>query len=91
MSRGALELIVLGAVYSLALLATMIGQMSAATKKAKESAPAVVAAKPTKQQSEQGQNSSIQRAKKSSTLNGRSVGSIWIETSTTASHDSRLF
>jgi hypothetical protein len=37
-----------------------------ATKKSKEPAPAVVAAKSTKQQSEQGQTPSIQRAKKSS-------------------------
>jgi hypothetical protein len=65
MSRGALELIVLGAVCSLALLATTVGQTIAATKKAKEPAPVVVAAKPSKQQSEQGQNPSIQRAKKS--------------------------
>jgi hypothetical protein len=43
----------------------MVGQTIAATKKAKAPAPAVVAAKPTKQQSEQGQNPSIQRAKKS--------------------------
>ena len=42
-----------------------VDDASAATKKAREPAPAVVAAKPTKQQSEQGQNSSIQLAKKS--------------------------
>jgi len=67
MNRGILELVVLGAVCSVALLATTVGQTSAATKKAKEPTPAVVAAKPTKQQSEQGQNPSIQRAKKSPT------------------------
>ena len=65
MSRGILELVVLGAVCSVALLATTVGQTIAATKKAREPAPVVVAAKPTKQQSEQGQNPSIQRAKKS--------------------------
>jgi hypothetical protein len=65
MSRGILELVVLGAVCSVALLATTVGQTIAATKKARELTPAVVAAKPTKQQSEQGQDPSIQRAKKS--------------------------
>lgn len=65
MSRGILKLVVLGTVCSLALLATTVGQTIAATKKAKELAPAVVAAKPTKQQSGQGKNPSIQRAKKS--------------------------
>ena len=65
--RGILELIVVGAVCSAALLATTVGQTIAATKKAMEPAPAVIAAKPTKQQSEQGQDSSIQRAKKSPT------------------------
>ncbi|MEO6308647.1 MAG: hypothetical protein ABIO96_13175 [Nitrospiraceae bacterium] len=39
---------------------------SAATKKEKEAAPVVLAAKPTPQQSEQGQTMSIQRGKKSS-------------------------
>lgn len=63
--RGILERIVLGAVCSVALLATTVGQTIAATKKAKEPAPVVVTAKPTKQQSEQGQTPSIQRAKKS--------------------------
>ena len=63
MSRGVLELVVLGAICSVALLATTVGQTIAATKKARESAPIVVVAKPTKQQSEQGQNLSIQRAK----------------------------
>ena len=42
MSRGILELIVLGTVCSLALLATTVGQTIAATKKAKELAPALV-------------------------------------------------
>ena len=65
MSRGILELVVLGAVCSVAFLATTVGQTIAATKKARESAPVVVVAKPTKQQSEQGQNTSIQRATKS--------------------------
>ena len=65
MSRGILELIVRGAVCSVALLATSVGQTIAATQKAKEPAPVVVAAKPHKQQSEQGQNSTIQLAKKS--------------------------
>ena len=66
MSRGVLELVVLGAVCSVALLATTVGQTIAATKKAKEPASVVVTAKPRKQQSDQGQNLSIQRAKKSS-------------------------
>jgi len=65
MSRGILELVVLGAVCSVALLVTTVGQTIAATKKAKESAPVVVASKPPRQQSEQGQNLSIQRARKS--------------------------
>lgn len=65
MSRGILELVVLGAVCSVALLAITVGQTNAATKKARESASVIVAAKPAKQQSEQGQNPSIQRAKKS--------------------------
>jgi len=65
--RGILELIVLGAVCSVALLATTVGQTIAATIKAKEPVPVVVAAKPAKQQSEQGQDTSIQRAKKSLT------------------------
>jgi hypothetical protein len=42
-----------------------VGDASAATKKVKEPASVVVAAKPTKQQSEQEQNQSIQRTKKS--------------------------
>jgi hypothetical protein len=65
MKRGILELVVLVAVCALAALATTVGQTFAATTKAKESVPVVVAAKPTKQHSEQGQNPSIQRAKKS--------------------------
>ena len=65
MSRGILELIVLGTVCSVALLATTAGQTIAGTKKAKEQSPAVVAAKPPKQLSERGQNPSIQHAKKS--------------------------
>ena len=66
MSRRIIELIVLGTVCSVAILTATVGQTSAATKKSKEPAPAVVAAKSTKQQSEQGQNPLIQRAKKSS-------------------------
>ena len=66
MSRGILEHVVLGTVCFVALLATTVGQTIAATKKAKEPASVVVAAKPPKQQSDQGQNLSIQRAKKSS-------------------------
>lgn len=65
MSRGILELVVLGAVCSVAVLATTVGQTLAATTKVKESAPVVVAAKPPKHLSEQGQNPSIRRAKKS--------------------------
>ena len=49
----------------LAFTWAVVGDASAATKKAKEPAPVVVAAKPTKQQFEQGQHPSIQRAKKS--------------------------
>lgn len=67
MSRGILELVVLGTVCSVALLATTVGQTIAGTTKAKEKSPAVVAAKPPKQLSEQGQPPSIQRAKKSPT------------------------
>ena len=65
MSRGILELVVLGAVCSVALLAATVGQTMAATKKASESAPVVVASKPPRQQSEQGRNPSSQRARKS--------------------------
>lgn len=67
MSRGILKLVVLGAVCSVTVLAITVGQTIAATKKARESAPIVVVAKPTKQQSGQGQNPSIQRVKKSPT------------------------
>jgi len=65
MSRGILELVVLGAVCSVALLATTVGQTIAGTKKAKEPAPVVAEAKPPKQPSEQGQTLPIQRVKKS--------------------------
>lgn len=65
MSRGILELVVLGAVCSVAVFVTTVGQATAATKKTSESAPAVAAVKPIKQQSEQGQAPSIQRARKS--------------------------
>lgn len=64
MSRSSLELVVLGAVCSVAVLVISVGQTSAATKKVTEPAPVVVA-KPIKQSSEQGQIPSIQRAKKS--------------------------
>jgi hypothetical protein len=67
MSRGILELVVLGTVCSVALLATTVGHTNAATKKAKEPAPVVVAAKPHKQQPDQGRNSPVQLAKKSPT------------------------
>ena len=67
MRRGVLELVVLGAVCSVAVLAITAVQTLAATKRAKEPTFAVVAAKPTKQQSEQGQNQSIRRDKKSPT------------------------
>lgn len=55
-----------GLVYAflVAFAGAAIGDASAATKKTKEPAPAVVAAKPTKQPSEQGQTPSIQRVKK---------------------------
>lgn len=66
MSRNFFERVVLGAVCSVAVLAVTVGQTIAATKKAKEPAPSVVTAKLPKQQSAQGQNPSIQRAKKSS-------------------------
>ena len=64
MSRGFLELVVFGTVCSVVLLATMVGQTIAGTPKAKEPAPVVVAAKPPRQLSEQGQPPSIKRAKK---------------------------
>ena len=66
MGRGTIELVVLGAVCSVALLATMVGQTSAATKKAKEPAPVVVSAKPPKQPSERGQTPPNRPVKKSS-------------------------
>lgn len=66
MSRGTLELVVLGAVCSVALLSTTVGQTSAATKKAKEPAPVVVSAKPPKQPSERGQTPPNRPVKKSS-------------------------
>ena len=64
MSRGTLELIVLGVVCSVAVLVIPVGQTVAATQKVTEPAPVVVA-KPIRQSSEQGQPPSIQRAKKS--------------------------
>jgi hypothetical protein len=64
MSRSALELVVLGAVCSVAVITITVGQTIAATKKSKESAP-VVAAKLPRGQFEQGQNPSSQRSKKS--------------------------
>lgn len=64
MSRGTLELIVLGVVCSVAVLVIPVGQTVAATQKVTEPAPVVVA-KPIRQLSEQGQTPSIQRAKKS--------------------------
>ncbi|MGH7216567.1 MAG: hypothetical protein ACREIG_04970, partial [Nitrospiraceae bacterium] len=64
MSRNFLGLVVLGAVCSVAIVAVTVGQTIAATKKAKEPTP-VVAAKLPKEQSEQRQSPSIQRAKKS--------------------------
>jgi hypothetical protein len=56
---------IFGAVCSVAVLVLPVEQTVAATKKEKEPGPVVIAAKLTKQSSEQGQNSSIQRAKKS--------------------------
>ena len=64
MSRSTLELIVLGAVCSVAALMIPVEETFATTKKVTEPAPVVVA-KPIKQLSEQGQIPSIQRAKKS--------------------------
>ena len=64
MSRTILELIVLGAVCSVAALMIPVEETFATTKKVTEPAPVVVA-KPIKQLSEQGQIPSIQRAKKS--------------------------
>ena len=65
MSRNFLEVVALGAVCSVAVVAVTVGQTIAATKKAKEPA-SVVAAKPIKQQPERGQNPLTQHAKKSS-------------------------
>lgn len=56
----------LGYVCLVAFTCAAVGDASAATKKVKEPAPVVFAAKPTPQQSEQGQTSPVQRAKKSS-------------------------
>ena len=67
MTRVRCSLRVLVCVCLVAFTWAAVDDASAATKKAREPAPAVVAAKPTKQQSEQGQNQSIQRAKKSPT------------------------
>ena len=64
MIRGTLKLVVLGAVCSVALLTTTVGQTGAATKKEKEPVPIVVTAKRTKQSSEQGPPTSIQTVKK---------------------------
>ncbi len=59
-----------GLVYAclLAFAGAAVGDAFAATKKTRESAPAVVADKPTKQQFERGQNPSIQHAKKNPTF-----------------------
>jgi hypothetical protein len=65
MGKGVLELVLLGAVCSVAVLVTTVGQTVAAPNKAKEPAPVVVAAKPAKQQPKQGENPTMQRAKKS--------------------------
>lgn len=64
MSRNFLGLVVLGAVCSVAVIAVTVGQTIAATKKAKEPA-SVVAAKLPKESSEQRQNPTNRRAKKS--------------------------
>jgi len=66
MSRNFLKVVALVAVCAVAVLAVTVGQTIAATKKANKPAP-IVAAKPTKQQSDQGQTTSIERAKKSPT------------------------
>lgn len=65
MSRGTLGFMIFGAVCSVAVLVISVEQTVAATRKEKESAPIVIAAKLTKQSQEQGQNPSIQNAKKS--------------------------
>ena len=64
MGKNILALVVLGAICSVAVLAATAGQTIAATNKAKEPAPVVVAAKPAKQQFKQGESPTIQRAKK---------------------------
>ena len=63
MGRRILELVVLGVVCSLAVLAATVGQTIAATTQAKESAP--VARLRQACQAKQGQYPPIQRAKKS--------------------------
>ena len=68
MRRGLIERIVLGVVCVVAIFATMVGQAIAATKKAKEPAPAIATVTPTKQKSVQGQDLQIQRDKKRSRL-----------------------
>ena len=65
MSRGIVEFMIFGAICSVAVLVIPVGQTVAATTKEKEPAPIVIAAKLTKQSPEQGQNPSIQHAKKS--------------------------
>jgi hypothetical protein len=65
MSRSIVELVVLGAVCSLAVFASTVGQTIAETQQTKESVTVVAAVKPAKQQSKQGQSPLIQRAKKS--------------------------
>ena len=66
MSKSIVELVVLGTVCSVVILATTLGQTSAATIKAKEPAPVIDAAKHSKQRSDQEQTLSIERAKKNS-------------------------
>lgn len=66
MGRGILELVVLGAVCSLAVFIAVVGQTSAATEKTDGSAPVSITAKPAKQPLVQGQTSSTHQAKKSS-------------------------
>lgn len=65
MRRSIVELVVLGAVCSLAVFASTVGQTSAETQQTKESVPVAAAVKPAEQQSKQGQSPLIQRAKKS--------------------------
>jgi len=66
MIRSILDHVVLGAVCFVAVFAAMVGQTIAQTKKANESAPVVVVAKPAKQGSMLGQNPRIKRAQKNS-------------------------